>query len=299
MESATRHKTSSGTSGRKPQIPFNLRLIQWAFPKFESVVPQAAHKWFVNLFFSPPKYPIPSQEKEILQRANQFIVPIGQKEVVCYTWGEGPVILLVHGWAGRASQFKSFVDHFTTAGYRTISFDAPAHGLSKGKETTIIDFKDTILELEKRMGKIHAVIGHSLGGAASLYALSEGLNVNTLITIATPSIGDEIIQEFASRLNASVRAQQFLKQAIQLRLNRTFDEFMALHFIKKLPREIDMLILHDEHDKEASLKNAKCLADAYPQATYEMTSGLGHVRILRDKAILDRCKGFIESPKKK
>ena len=70
---------------------------------------------------------------------------------------------------------------------------------------------------------------------------------------------------------------------------------MALHFIKRLPHEIDMLILHDEHDKEASLKNAECLVDAYPRATYEITSGLGHVRILRDKTIMERCKAFVES----
>jgi len=294
MESTTHQKSASVPSGRKPQIPFNLRFIQWVFPKFESVATQAAHKWFVNLFFSPLRYPIPGNEREILQRAKQFTVNLGEKEVVCYTWGKGPVILLVHGWAGRASQFKSFVEYFTASGYTTLSFDAPAHGLSKGKETTIIDFKDSILEIEKRIGKIDAVIGHSLGGAASLYALSEGLKVKTLITIATPSIGDEIIGEFASRLKASASAQVYLKRAIYQRLNRTFDEFMALHFIKRLPHEINMLILHDEQDKEASLRSAESLAEAYPRATFEKTSGLGHVRILRDKAIMERCKYFVE-----
>jgi len=226
-------------------------------------------------------------------QAKQFTINIGDRVVVGYSWGQGPVLLLVHGWAGRASQFKSFVEYFGEAGYTTVSFDAPAHGLSKGKETTIIDFKNAILEIEKITGKIEVIIGHSLGGAAGLYALSEGLDISTLITISTPSIGDEIIKEFASRLNASQRAQDFLKRAIYQRLNRTFDEFMASYFIKKIPDHIDMLILHDEHDREASLINAERLAEAYPRALYQKTTGLGHVRILRDKAILEMCRNFI------
>lgn len=293
------HKSSGQHPGeavsKKLKIPFNLRLIQWAFPKFESVTPSLARSWFVNLFFAPPRYPIPVQEREVLKRSQKFTVMSGEIPVACYRWGSGPAILCVHGWAGRASQFKSFVEYFTAAGYSVISFDAPAHGLSGGKKTTIIEFKDAILEIEKQTGTIDAVIGHSLGGAASLFALSEGLQVKTLITISTPAIGDEIIQEFASRLKASEQAQQHLKKMIYKRLNRTFDEFMASHFITRIPSDINMLILHDEHDKEASVKNADHLATHYPRATLQKTSGLGHVRILRDKVVMDRCKDFIEN----
>jgi len=297
MEKGERVSTAT-KSTRKPNIPLNLRFIQWMFPKLESIAPQVAHKWFVDLFFSPPRYPIPGHERGILKKAKQFDINIGDRVVMGYSWGEGPVILLVHGWAGRASQFKSFVEYFSALGYTTVSFDAPAHGLSKGKETTIIDFKNAILTLEKMVGKVDVVIGHSLGGAAGLYALSEGLNVNTLITIATPSIGDEIISEFAARLGASQRAQDFLKQAIYQRLNRTFDEFMASYFITRIPDHIDMLILHDEHDREASLINAERLVEAYPQARYQKTAGLGHVRILRDPSILETCKNFVEDRRK-
>lgn len=280
---------------QKPSnIPFALRFIAWGYPKVERIAPQLAHRWFVNLFFSPPRYPIPKHEHHVIQRAKKFSVQVRQHEIQCYSWGKGPVVLMVHGWAGRASQFRYFIEHFVASGYRVISFDSLAHGLTKGKQTTIIDFKDAILKIEKHVGAIDALIGHSLGGGACLFALSEGLNVSTLITIATPTLGDEIIDEFSNRIGASEQAKSFLRKSIYDRLNKTFDEFMSTHFIPKIKSPLDFLVLHDEHDKEASLRNAEKIMETYPQTTFIKTSGLGHVRILKDERTMASCLEFIQ-----
>ena len=292
-KTAVQQPAAAAANSKKPNIPFLLRLIQWTFPKIELMAPRYAHAWFVKLFFSPPRYPIPEHEKEMIRQAERFSVSAGEVEVECYTWGEGPVVLFVHGWAGRAGQFRNFIAPFTKAGYKVLAFDAPAHGLSKGSSTSIIGFKNAILNIEKKAGKIEAVIGHSLGGGASLFALSEGLNVKTLITLATPTIGDEILQEFTSRLNASQHAIDHLKKHIQKTFNRSFDEFMSTHFIRLLPSKIDLLILHDENDREATLKNAEELLSAYPSATFIKTTGLGHVRILRDEKVIEACLDFV------
>jgi len=283
------------TTRTKPSnIPFALRFIGWSFSRLERIAPPLAHRWFVNLFFSPPRYAVQHHEKQILQQASRFSVQVGQHQVQCYRWGKGPAILMVHGWAGRASQFRFFIEHFVTVGYSVISFDAIGHGLTKGKQTTIIDFKEAILEIEKKTGAFHAAIGHSLGGGACLFALSEGLQLKTLITISTPTLGDEIIDEFALRLRASSTSKLFLKKSILARLNRTFDEFMATHFIQKLKLPINFLVLHDAHDKEASLQNAEKLLETYPAASFIKTENLGHVRILKDDSVIAACVAFIE-----
>lgn len=281
-------------STRKPNIPLVLRLIQWTFPKVELIAPRYAHAWLAKLFFSPPRYPIPAPEKEMIRQAKRFTVTAGEVTVECYTWGEGPVVLLVHGWAGRAGQFRSFIPHLVRAGYKVVAFDAPAHGLSKGSVTSIIDFKDAILSIGKKVHSIDAVIAHSLGGGASLFALSEGLHARTLVTIATPTIGDEIMEEFTARLRASRSAIIPLKQHIERTFNRPFDEFMSTHFIQRLPSAINLLILHDEQDREASVKNAEQLLAAYPSAKLIKTTGLGHVRILRDEEVIKECLRFIK-----
>jgi pimeloyl-ACP methyl ester carboxylesterase len=284
-------------SSRKPQIPFLLRAIQWLFPKTEFVAPIIAQRWFIKLFFSPPRFPIPHLERAVISQSNKFDVMLGDTEVKCYRWGEGPVVLLVHGWAGRASQFRNFIPFLTNAGYQVVAFDAPAHGLTGGSRTTVIDFKDAILKIEKEVGCFHAIIAHSLGGGASLFAMSEGLTTPTLITIATPTDGDEIINEFNARLNGSGKSIAPLRAYIQKTLDRPFDQFMSTHFIPEIRHSFDWLIIHDNHDREASPENARRLNDAHPTARLWRTDGLGHVRILKDEKVIEGCLAFIASGK--
>lgn len=274
---------------RKPQIPFALRTIKWMFPKVERIAPRLASRWFIKLFFSPPKFPFPKQEKAVINEAQRFNIKINNHTVQCYRWGSGPVVLLVHGWAGRAGQFRTFIPFLTNAGYQVIAFDAPAHGLTEGSKTTVIDFKDSILELSNIVGPFHAIVAHSLGGGASLFAMSEGLKVKTLVTIATPTIGEEIVHEFNARLNGSGKSIPALHAHIESTLQRPFHEFMSTHFIPKIEHRFAWLIIHDENDREASTTNARRLKEAYPDAALWETNGLGHVRILKDEKVIERC----------
>ena len=288
------NRPQATTPKKKFHIPLAIRFIRWALPRLEMIAPNAAHNWFVKLFFSPPRYTIPQAEREVLQQAQRSKLYIADVPVEVYTWGSGPVVLLVHGWAGRASQFRNFVPYLTDRGYQVVAFDAPAHGNSKGKRTNIFQFRDVILQLEKRTGDFHAVVAHSIGGAAAIFALAEGIKTQTVITIATHSICDEIIHEFALRINGSLKAEEKLKAHILKTFQRPFHELMASHFAQQLDQTIDWLIIHDEHDKEASIQNAQRLYEAYPRATVKITSALGHTRILRDEEVIASCLNFME-----
>ena len=40
--------------------------------------------------------------------------------VVGRAWGEGPTVLLVHGWGGHAGQMTPLVDSVVAAGHRAV-----------------------------------------------------------------------------------------------------------------------------------------------------------------------------------
>ena len=50
--------------------------------------------------------------------------------VRAWQWGEGPPVLLVHGWEGHAAQFAGFIPRLLEQGFSAVAFDAPAHGQS-------------------------------------------------------------------------------------------------------------------------------------------------------------------------
>ena len=72
------------------------------------------------------------------------------------------------------------------AGYKVYSFDAPAHGNSNGKHTHMLEFAELIFKMKKLYPEIESVIGHSIGGAACIYALTQGLNAENVLLLVLP-----------------------------------------------------------------------------------------------------------------
>ena len=58
-----------------------------------------------RLFFKPPQYMVPEADKETLSEAESFSLPVNGKRVTGWRWGDGPAVMLIHGWGGSGVQF--------------------------------------------------------------------------------------------------------------------------------------------------------------------------------------------------
>jgi esterase/lipase len=278
---------------KKDHMPLLLKFVRWVFPKLERFAPFLAQQYFIKIFFTPLKYRVPEKEKEIREKARRFNIESDGKKIACYEWGNGPVVLLVHGWAGRASQFRKIIEALSSSGHKVVGFDGPAHGNSEGKSTNIIEFENVLKKLYEITGTPEAVIAHSFGGSAVLYAAMNGLPVKKLINIASPTIGDEIIATYLRAINGSWKTGNFFKSYMVKKYSKSFDEFTTLYFIRHIDHAPEILLIHDENDQEVIIRHAEELIKVHPQAKLFRTSGLGHTRILKDEAVIDRCVTFI------
>jgi pimeloyl-ACP methyl ester carboxylesterase len=281
---------------KKNKTPLALRIVPWLFPKVEAIVPSLAHKYFIHLFYTPFHYKTPQKEKEIISAARQFSITINGKRVQCYRWGTmGPRIMVVHGWAGRAGQFRAIIPALLAKGFEVVAFDGPAHGRSEGKQTNPIEFGQVMKKLAETEGPIHAIIAHSFGGVASLLAIQRGLPVTKLVTIASPTIAERVIGSFRRALNASAAAGLAFRKHLMKNYGITFEEISSLHLAQHLPGPLDLLVIQDEKDPEVAVENAIELKKVYPAAEVFLTKGLGHTRILRDETVINRCLEFVTS----
>lgn len=278
---------------KKDQTPPLLKIVRWLYPKVELLVPFLAHRYFIKIFFTPLRYRIPEKEKALARKATLFTIHAAGRRIQCYAWGNGPIILLVHGWAGRGTQFRKIIEVFSKQGYRVIGFDGPAHGKSEGTKTNIVEFEETLVELCRQLGVPDGIIAHSFGGSAVLLAAMHGLPVKRLINIASPTVGDEIINTYLRAIRGSRGTGDFFKSYIARTYGKSFDEFTSLHFIKNIHQDLDLLLIHDENDEEVILKHALELKKSYPQAALMVTRGLGHTRILKDARVIDACVTFV------
>jgi len=275
------------------------RLFQIAFRIVETVAPTLAGKWAIKLFFTPLKPKRPRREEALIKDATiqkvslqeSFDKSITQPYFVTYSWGKGPVVLLVHGWGGRGSQVATLAQPLVDSGYRVVTFDALAHGDSPGKQTNILEFKQIIQHIEAMEGGFYAIIGHSFGGVAAALAVSEGVKAEKLATIGTPASMEFVFDQFASIINASGSSIEKLTYYIEHLAQRRIDEFSLTNIVTKLNQP--GLIIHDKNDREVSHTEALALAKQWTGSELVVTEGLGHRRILRDEAVISKIIGYI------
>jgi pimeloyl-ACP methyl ester carboxylesterase len=278
---------------KKKKTPLLLNIVSWIFPKLERAFPLMAHRFFITIFFTPLNYPVPEKERVLQDEAEKFSLDVAGKKIQCYAWGAGPVVLLVHGWAGRATQFRKIIYALVRRNYRVVGFDGPAHGHSSGRSTNIQEFEKALISIYETVGPPEAIIAHSFGGGAVLYAAMNGLQVKKLINIASPTIGDEIINTYLKTINGSPGTGEFFKSYILKKTGKPFEAYTGLYFITRIAQEIDLLLVHDENDAEVPLSHALELMKRYPGAILYKTRGLGHTRILKDEEVIKRCVSFI------
>lgn len=281
------------TGKKTPKIPLALRVIPRVFPWLERLAQPLANRLFRFLFFTPIGYRVPEKESKAETFAKTFMLSVGHLKIQCYQWGNGPkTILVVHGWAGRATQFRRFVKPLLAEGYQVVGFDGPAHGKSSGMSTNLNEFLAVIQALQKQF-TIEAIVSHSFGGVASLYAISEGLPVKTVITIASPTIADEIVNTYLRAIGGSAKTGNAFKDYILKKYGKPFGEYSSLAFIKRVPDTLNLLLVYDEDDLEVKPEHANALWQLFPKAKLLKTSGLGHTRILRDNAVIREVVTFV------
>ena len=118
----------------KKNTPFPLRVIQWTFPKVERIAPTLAEKWAWKLFFTPFRFPAPPRELGVADKANKFTFEVQGYTIQGYEWGKGDkTIMLLHGWSGRATQWREFIGPLNKNGYKVVAIDGPGHGGVLGK----------------------------------------------------------------------------------------------------------------------------------------------------------------------
>lgn len=289
------------TADKKPSPDAALQSAQRLIRLTSFVSPFWAARIADARFFSPLPVPLMKREQAIMDRAEMRhdLCCKRQRRIAVYSWGDGPAILLVHGWGARASRMCHLVSPLTAAGFRVLAFDAPAHGLSNGKQTSLAELQALLRELEQTHGPLHGLIAHSFGALACVYGLAHGLQVNKAVLISMPSRFAWLIEQYAARLQMSAAVTAAVKNRVQRRFAAFGDSFDAVaeHFspVNYVSRiEAQVMMLHDADDKQVPFEESKHLAAVWPQAVFVPSRGLGHQRILHDPALIQRIVEFLE-----
>ena len=156
-----------------------------------------------------------------------------------------------------------------------------------------MEFAGIIAMLMTRYTKFEMIVGHSLGGVASLHAIKDHDASDKLTMIASPSISEEILLEYERRIGASRKCEPYFQQYVFRNFGKTFEEYAASHIITEM-KGMKLQLIYDKDDKEISIRNAEVLKAKYPEAKLIVTQGLGHTRILKENEVIQSALAFVK-----
>jgi pimeloyl-ACP methyl ester carboxylesterase len=262
----------------------------------DSVSPAAAARLAYPLLVTPgPRLKLRPADAPTMEEARTATLKIRGRRVVSYEWGSGSsVVLLVHGWRGRASQFASLVRELRYAGHTVVAFDAPACGASEGSRTDAGDYVEAMRALQSRYGAFSGVVGHSFGSLVGLVALNEGFTAARFAGIASIPDAGSLMTSFSERVGLGSAANDHLVRRFQrLRFSDGPDMLERFSGVRN-PVAVPTLFVHDADDREVPVAASEALHAAHgATSTLVVTRGQGHVRVLGADEALDEVVGFL------
>jgi pimeloyl-ACP methyl ester carboxylesterase len=239
------------------------------------------------------KFTTPSRARRSLIDASlgePWFVHSGDERIAVYTSGDGPRVLLVHGWEGVASDFATLAEAFRARGFGVVAFDQPAHGRSSGKRTTLPKMARAVLDVARATGPFAAVVGHSLGASSVLLALRDGLPAQRAVLISPPRDAREFIHMLGQRLGLTARR---VAGAIAL-LERTVGSVGGRETDRVANQlRVPGLVLHDRDDRAVPFSHGVAIAAAWPGARFVPLTGVGHRRSLDAEAVRAEILTFV------
>ena len=273
-----------------PRFSTNVRFAASTF-----LFPELAGIWAERLFLTPPRQIDAAASLDLIGARAGSIQHKG-RQIATWQWGwrsvDAPAVLLAHGWGGHAAQMRAFAFPLLAAGFRVITYDQPAHGLSEGTLTGLPDFADVLAEVAWRHGGVEAVVAHSLGGAAAAFALARGkVRFRRIVLVAPPSDLVGYSRRFARWHWMPEPVRRSMQAAIEERYGVAWEDIDVARLAPRLSAAA--LVIHDRADRVVPWRQGARLAGLWPQARLFATQGLGHGRILEDAAVTQAAADFI------
>jgi hypothetical protein len=244
----------------------------------------------LEAFVSPRPMPATSRDAELLRRGEPLPLSCG---LAATAWGDGPTVLLAHGWESRRTHWGAFIGPLVTAGFRAVAIDAPAHGDSPGTRTNVLEYGRTLVSVGRELGPLAGVVAHSFGAAATAIALHLGLTPARVVLISGPAAFSSVAGRWGRQFGLSEREIPEFIELAEREVGEPTEELDVVRFAPGL--STSALVIHDRNDQEVPVEEALAVVAAWPGSRSLITERYGHRRIMLAGEVVRQTVEFLNA----
>lgn len=247
----------------------------------------AARAWF-----TPP--PLSERRRQVWEQSLDGTEPIALeldgKSLSGFRHGEGPLVLLVHGWGGRAAQMGQLARAIADQGFTVVAIDLPGHGTQRWDTSDVFQMSSALRHLAGEFGEPQGVVAHSLGAMASVYTF-RGAMPERVVLLAPMLDINEALDTFASR----ARLMPWTAAALKKRLRRFCGDSWAIFAAGSDTDfgDAEVLVVHDPDDPDTRFESSAVLAAVRERTRLVVANSRGHNGVLADKEVAGEIGRFL------
>ena len=283
---------------RPPKTNWKIEILKKGVYVIQHISPEAASNLVWKQFTRPGRSKFTPNQRVLVDKAEIGMMSYFGHEIVTYRWGNGKKkILLSHGWNSKAADFRRLIESLVEKGFTVEGIDMKAHGKSEGARTSLPEMRDILKNYYVKNGPFYGVIGYSIGGMCAgitLSELSKNLHPEKLFIIAAPSHTRYFFRDTIEGLGYNEKVYLAMCNLVQKNYFESIDYF-DLRKKQHLIHGIEMYLIYDENDKTVPLERGKELYNAYPQAHFVHTRGLGHYKVITYEKVIQYISDQLES----
>lgn len=290
---------------------FALKVIRPVFSLGSRLAPDLTSRLAFQLFcLTPSRKPAGSKAHQVhadgcrrLAGAQATPFQVGATTVMAYRFDGGGVaprrrFLVVHGWGSAAAYISALAEGLAADGDEVVVLDFPGHGQSSGRYLHMRLAVDVILEAERRFGRFDGAVGHSFGGASLMLAAGgimdgvDRLSAPRLAVIGAPSRIEWLFDAFSRVTGLNDRTKSAMIRRAERVAGAVLGDFDTVAVAQKIGTPL--LVVHAKDDKEVDADHAERFLPV-TSATVHWADGLGHRRIISDRAVIRTIRSFLRA----
>jgi pimeloyl-ACP methyl ester carboxylesterase len=284
---------------RLPHVtPALLARVRAVIRILQVLSPRLAARVAFWMFLKPQRRELAQSDAAFMATARLHMIPSAADQVQVYEWGSGSrTVLIAHGWGSRASRFAPLAAALVERGWRVLALDAPGHGLSPGRSSSLPQFMAALDAVATTLGPVQALIGHSLGALAIVCARSGRApdwfsSLRKVVLISMPSGAPFLVEAFHGMCGIKPATAHRLQDLFKRRFGCNPEFFIAAPAaaMALLPT----LVVHDRGDDIVPFSHGEELLPAIGNARLLTTEGLGHSALTRDSATMLAIGEFLD-----
>ncbi len=277
-----------------------LVLLRGLFAVTQKISPAIAARAAFHLFLRTFRHPLRAADAAPLAQARSLRINIGADSIQLHDWtGTGPTAIIVHGWGSSAARFALMAQALNARGWRVLAFDAPGHGASSGRSSSLPQFMAALDTVIAHCGPPRALIGHSLGALAIACRHSDGPPrwadaLESVVLISMPAGAEELLRRYFDAVGLSAATERRLLERFRARFHAAPRDYAALPGTARIAARV--LLVHDRDDDIVAHADSVTLYAQLHGAEFFTTEGQGHSKLTREAATIARIVDFIDPP---